>query len=68
MPGLSEPGVWVELDSEFGWMWLQQVGRCANSSFSSRISVAGRGLVARGDGEKGREVGSYECGVGRVSR
>ena len=27
-----------------------------------------RGLVVRGDGKKGREVGSYECGVGRVSR
>ena len=67
VPGLSEPGVRVGLDSEFGWMWLQRAGRCADSSFASGISVAGRGLVARSDGEKGREVGSYECGVGRIS-
>ena len=68
MPGLSEPGVWVRSDSEFGRTWLQRAGRCADSSFSSRISVTDRGLVARGDSEKGREVGSYECEVGRVSR
>ena len=67
MPGLSEPGVQVRLDSEFRRMWLQQAGRRADSSFSSRISVTDRGLVARGDGEKGREEGSYECGVGSVS-
>ena len=68
MPELSEPSVWVGLDSEFGRMWLQRVGCCADSSFMSRISVTGRGLVARGDGEKGREVGSYECRVDRISR
>ena len=68
VPGLSEPGVRVGSDSEFGRTWLQRVGRCADSSFSSRISVTDRGLVARGDGEKGREEGSYECGVGSVSR
>ena len=68
VPGLSEPGVRVGLDSEFGQTWLQRAGRCADSSFLSRISVMDRGLVARGDGEKGREDGSYECGVGSVSR
>ena len=68
VPGLSEPGVQVGLDSEFEWTWLQRVGRCADSSFVSRISVMDRGLVVRSDGEKGREVGSYECGVGRISR
>ena len=68
VPGLSEPGVRAGSDSEFGRTWLQQTGRCADSSFASRISVADRGLVARGDGEKGREVGSYECGVGRISQ
>ena len=67
MLGLSEPGVWVGSDSEFGRTWLQRVGHCANSSFSSRISVMDRGLITRGDGEKGREEGSYECGVGSVS-
>ena len=66
--GLSEPGVRVGSDSEFGQTWLQRVGRCANSSFSSRISVTDRGLVARGDSGKGREEGSYECGVGSASR
>ena len=68
MLGLSEPGVQVGSDSEFGQTWLQQAGRCADSSFVSGISVTGRGLIARSDGEKGREVGSYECGVGRISR
>ena len=67
MPGLSEPGVWVGSDLEFGQTWLQQVGHCADSSFLSRISVTDRGLVARGNGGKGREEGSYECGVGSVS-
>ena len=67
MLGLSEPGIQVGSDSEFGQTWLQRAGRCADSSFVSRISVAGRGLVARSDGEKGREVGSYKCGVGRIS-
>ena len=68
VPGLSEPGVRVGLDSEFGRTWLQRAGRCADSSFSSRISVTDRGLIARGDGGKGREEGSYECRVGSVSR
>ena len=68
MPGLSKPGVQVGSDLEFGQTWLQRVGCCADSSFASRISVVDRGLVARGDGEKGREVGSYECGVGRISQ
>ena len=68
VPGLSEPRVWVGSDSGFGRTWLQRAGRCANSSFVSRISVAGRGLVTRSDGEKGREVGSYECRVGSISR
>ena len=68
MPGLSEPGVRVGSDSEFGQTWLQRAGCCADLSFSSRISVMDRGLVVRGDGKKGREVGSYECRVGRVSR
>ena len=68
VPGLSEPGVQVGSDLEFGRTWLQQAGRCADSSFSSRISVTDRGLIVRGDGEKGREEGSYECGVGSVSR
>ena len=68
VPGLSKPGVRVGSDSEFRRMWLQRAGRCADSSFLSRISVTDRGLVARGNGEKGREVGSYECRVGRVSR
>ena len=68
MPGLSEPGVQVGSDSEFRRTWLQRAGHCADSSFASRISVTDRGLVARSDGEKGREVGSYECGVGRISR
>ena len=67
MPGVSEPGVRVRSDLEFGRTWLQRAGRCANSSFTSRISVVGRGLVARSDGEKGREVGSYKCRVGRIS-
>ena len=67
VPGLSEPGVRVGSDLEFGWTWLQQAGRCTDLSFASRISVTGRGLVTRSDGEKGREVGSYECGVGRIS-
>ena len=67
MPELSKPGVQVGSDSEFGWTWLQQAGRCSDSSFASGISVAGRGLVARSDGEKGREVGSYKCGVDRIS-
>ena len=58
VPGLSEPGVRVGSDSEFGRMWLQQAGRCTDSSFSSRISVTDRGLVVRGDGRKGREEGS----------
>ena len=58
----------VGSDSEFGRTWLQRAGRCADSSFSSRISVTDRGLVVRGDGGKGREEGSYECGVGSVSR
>ena len=66
--GLSEPGVQVGSDSEFERTWLQRVGRCADLSFSSRISVMDRGLVARGDGGKGREEGSYECGVGSVSQ
>ena len=68
MPGLSKPGVQVGSDSEFRRMWLQRAGRCADSSFVSRISVAGRELVTRSDGKKGREVGSYECGVGRISQ
>ena len=68
MPGLSKPRVRFGSDSEFGWMWLQRAGRCADSSFLSMISVTDRGLVARGNGEKGREEGSYECGVGSVSR
>ena len=68
MPGLSEPGVQVGSDLEFGWTWLQRVGRCADLSFASGISVMGRGLIARSDGKKGREVGSYECGVGRISQ
>ena len=68
VPGLSEPGVQVGSDSEFRRTWLQRAGRCADLSFSSRISVTDRGLVARGDGGKGREEGSYECGVGSVSR
>ena len=68
VPGLSEPGVRVGSDSEFGRTWLQRAGRCADSSFLSRISVMDRGLIAGGDGEKGREEGSYECGVGSVSR
>ena len=68
VPGLSEPGVRVGSDLEFGQTWLQRAGRCADSSFSSRISVTDRGLVTRGDSEKGREEGSYECGVGSVSR
>ena len=68
VPGLSKPGVRVGLDLEFGRTWLQRAGHCADSSFMSRISVTDRGLIARGDGERGREVGSYECGVGRVSR
>ena len=67
MPELSEPGVRVGSDLEFRRMWLQRAGRCANSSFMSGISVTGRGLVARSNGEKGREEGSYECGVGSVS-
>ena len=41
-------------DSEFGWTWLQRAGCCADSSFSSRISVTDRGLIARGEGGKGR--------------
>ena len=68
MPELPGPGVRVGSGSGFGWTWLQRVGRCADSSFSSRISVTDRGLVARGDGEKGREEGSYECRVGNISR
>ena len=56
MPGLSKPGVRVGSDLEFEQTWLQRAGRCADSSFSSRISVTDRGLVTRGDGEKGREV------------
>ena len=68
MPGLSEPGVQVGSDSEFGRTWLQRVGRCTDSSFVSGISVAGRGLVMRSDSEKGREVGNYECRVGRIDR
>ena len=63
-----EPEARVGSDSEFGRMWLQRVGRCADLSFASGISVAGRGLVVRSDGKKGREVGSYECGVDRISR
>ena len=54
--------------SEFGRTWLQRVGRCADSSFSSRISVTDRGLVARCDGGEGSEEGNYECGVGSVTR
>ena len=54
--------------SEFGQTWLQQAGRCADSSFSSRILVTDRGLVARCDGGKGSEEGNYECGVGSVTR
>ena len=68
MLGLSEPRVQVGSDSEFGRTWLQQAGRCADSSFSSRISVTDRGLVTRGSGGKRREEGSYKCGVGSVSR
>ena len=67
MPGLSKPRVRVGSDSEFGQTWLQRAGRCADSSFASRISVVDRGLITRSDGKKGREVGSYECGVGRIS-
>ena len=66
VPGLSEPGVRVGSDSEFRWTWLQRAGCCTDSSFS-RISVVDRGLVMRGDDEKGREEGSYECVVGSVS-
>ena len=54
--------------SEFGRTWLQRVGRCADSSFSSRISVTDRGLVARCDGRKGSKEGNYECGVGSVTQ
>ena len=68
VPGLSEPRVQVGSDLEFGRTWLQRAGCCADLSFTSRISVVGRGLVARSDGKKGREVGSYECGVGRISQ
>ena len=68
VPELSGPRVQVGLDLEFGRTWLQQAGCCADSSFTSGISVAGRGLIARSDGEKGREVGSYECGVESISR
>ena len=64
----SRPRVQVRSDSEFRRTWLQQVGCCADSSFTSGISVTGRGLVARSDGKKGREVGSYECGVDRISQ
>ena len=64
---LSRPGVWVGSDSEFGRTWLQRVGCCADSSFASGISVAGRGLVTMSDSEKGREVRSYECGVDSIS-
>ena len=68
MPELSGPVVRVGSDSEFGQTWLQRAGHCADSSFASVISVAGRGLVMRSDGKKGREVGSYECGVDSISR
>ena len=54
--------------SEFGRTWLQRAGRCADSSFSSRISVTDRGLIAGCDGGKGSEEGNYECGVGSVTR
>ena len=67
MPELSGPRVWVGSDLEFGWTWLQRVGCCTDLSFASGISVVGRGLIARSDGEKGREVGSSECGVDRIS-
>ena len=65
---LSRPRVRVGSDSEFGRTWLQRAGRCADSSFVSGILVVGRGLVARSDGKKGREVGSYECRVDSISR
>ena len=67
MPELSGPRVRVGSDSEFGRTWLQP-GRCADLSFTSGISVAGRGLITRSDSEKGREVGSYKCGVDSISR
>ena len=67
VPELFGPGVRVGTDSEFRRMRLQRAGHCADLSFASGISVAGRGLVVRSDGEKGREVGSYKCGVDSIS-
>ena len=66
MPELSGPWVRVRSDSEFRRTCLQRAGHCADSSFVSRISVAGGGLIARSDGKKGREVG-YECRVDSIS-